>query len=96
MFAWSAIVIGLYDRLPPPAVLYSLPILDPTAPHSSPSLTAIQILKWLEDIWKPEGIIIRLLENTRKHGLKNKNVKNELSLALACIFYTNGNETEIH
>ena len=34
---------------------------------------------------------MRLLENTKKHGLKNKNVKNELSLALACIFYTNVN-----
>ena len=69
-FAWSPIVIDLYDRLPPPAVLYSLLILAPTASHCSLSLTAIQILKWLEDIWTREGIIIRLLENTRKHGLK--------------------------
>jgi hypothetical protein len=90
-FTQSAIVIDIYDCLPPPAILYPLSILNPTAPHCSLFITAIQILKWLEDIWKQEGIIMRLLENTRKHGLKNKNVKNELSLALTCIFYTNMN-----
>lgn len=59
-----------------PAVLYSLPFLNPTSPHWSLSLTAVQILKWLEDICKQEGVIIRLVESTRKHGLKSTMVKN--------------------
>jgi hypothetical protein len=54
MFTESAIVIDFCDRLPSPAISYSLPILDPTTPCSL-SLQAIQILKWLEDIWKQEG-----------------------------------------
>ena len=41
MFTESATVIDFCDCLPPPAVLYSLPIFNPTTPTCSLSLTTI-------------------------------------------------------
>jgi hypothetical protein len=60
----STVIVGLCEFLLCVTNLYSVPILM--------ALTVKPMLKWLQDIQKWGGMIVILLDNARKHGLKSK------------------------